>query len=282
MTGTLILCADDFGASDPVNEAIVALAAAGRLSAATIMTGEPGFREGLPALRGHPAVELGLHVTLSGARATRADPDLAPAGRLPSVDALTRKAFAGSLPLRAIAAEMERQFDRFEEEARGPPDFVDSHQHSHLLPGIRALFLDVVKRRAPQAWVRDCHDRLASIVARGGYRWLALRSSLLSSNFRRDAAAAGLASNDSFAGIYALRAGASYAALFPGFLKQPGRNHLVICHPANAIDPQDRIAPARLREFEYLSTAPLEALAQANGLAIGRFGASTGGSGEPA
>ena len=47
-----------------------------------------------------------------------------------------------------------------------PPAFVDGHQHAHALPGIRDLVLTETALRAPEAWIRDCADRLTAMLAR--------------------------------------------------------------------------------------------------------------------
>ena len=124
-------------------------------------------------------VSVGLHVTLSG-EPTPVRSALAPDGKLPHVDALTARAFAGRLPLDAISAEIERQCDRFEDLMGRTPAFIDGHQHVHVLPGIRGRFLRIARRRAPGAWIRTCEERLSAIRRRGIFRWTAARSSLLS------------------------------------------------------------------------------------------------------
>jgi predicted glycoside hydrolase/deacetylase ChbG (UPF0249 family) len=260
----LILCADDFGESEATTEAILALAGKRRINAATVMVGGAEAAAGAPLLARIADVATGLHLTLSGGDAL-ARSALAPEGRLPHVDRLTAAAFAGRLPLAAIAAEIDRQYDRFELLFDRAPDFVDAHQHSHMLPGIRRIFLDTAARRAPDAWVRTCEDRLQAIVRRGVYPWLAARSSLLSSGLARQAAAKGLQTNTSFAGLYNFRRKADYPAMFRRWLTSSASLHLLICHPA-AAHAAGPVAASRARELDFLAAAPIDMLVGAAGL----------------
>jgi len=270
VTDQLVLCADDFGQSAAINEAVLELVSKGRLTAVSVMVTGPALRGAARALAREASAEIGLHVTLSGGWASRPVAGFAPDGRLPHIDRLTAAAFAGRLPVKAIAAEIEWQFDIFETVFGHAPAFVDAHQHSHMLPGIRSRFLDAAARRAPRAWVRTCEERFDAIRCRAG-RWLALRSSILSRGMRAAAARRELACNDSFSGIYDFGSGADYGALFPRFLKAGRGNHLVICHPARRGDPGDRIGPARVREHEFLSTTSLDMLAAAAGMRLSKF-----------
>jgi len=264
MASPLTLCADDFGLSGAINHAILDLAARGRLNATTMMVDGPEAAAGVAALPAN--VALGLHVVLSS-EPTPLISALAPAGRLPHVDALTARAFAGRLPLAAVEAEIERQYDRFEALAGRPPAFVDGHQHVHMLPGIRGLFLRIAQRRAPGAWIRTCEDRLSAIRRRGVYRWKATRSALLSRGLSAEAAKLGLASNQGFAGLYDFRGRRDYGRLFGRWLAAPGPAHLIICHPA-APDPADELGEARAREYAFLRDSDLQGLVAAAGLRL--------------
>ena len=264
MASPLTLCADDFGLSEAINQAILDLAARGGLNATTLMVDGPEAASGVAALAGLGQVSRGLHVTVSGEPPPLRSA-LAPAGRLPHVDALTARAFAGRLPLAAIEAEIERQYDRFEALAGRPPDFVDGHQHVHVLPHIRGLFLRIARRRAPGAWIRTCEDRLAAIRRRGVYRWKAARSAFLSRGLSAQAARLGLGTNQGFAGLYDFRARRDYGRLFARWLAAPGPAHLVICHPA-APDPADELGEARAREYAFLRDGDLHGLIAASGL----------------
>lgn len=272
MTVSLVICADDFGRNEAINEAVLILARRRVVTAVSVMVDEPFAGKGAGALDAIPGLETGLHITLSDAPIPAAAADLANGGVRPHIDRLTLDAYRGRLPLAAIRADVARQFTRFEQLFGRAPDFVDAHQHAHVLPGIRDAVLDETARHGRSIWVRTCEDDPVAIARRGGDRLRAWRSALLSHGLRSAAAARGLVTNDSFAGLYDLRAPGRYAQRFPAFLRRPAaRNHLVIVHPATIAGEDDPIGHARADEFAYLRDVPLDTLAHREGLAVGGF-----------
>ena len=262
----LILCADDFAMSDGVSATIAELAAAGRLSAVSCMAAAPGWAAQAPRLKGlGDRVAVGLHIVLSDETPLGSMPRLAPDGRLPGCDPLTVQAYAGNVPLCEVADEVARQFDAFQAEHGAPPDFVDGHQHVHMLPGLRAIVLEVTRRRAPFAWLRDCTDRLPAVLARP-FQTRALRSGLLSRGLSRDAERLGLRTNRGFSGYYDFRS--DYAALFPNFLTHVGPAPLLMCHPGRGAANGDTIAEARVREAEVLASPQFPDMLERAGLAL--------------
>lgn len=141
----LILNADDLGLAVETNEGIEHAHREGVLTAASLMTGEAGFDEGVRVARANPGLAVGLHLTL-----TDGVPTL-PAARLP---ALTQKngrfrddmagmglTLALSREARAeLAAEVAAQLARFT--ATGLAcDHVNAHKHYHLHPTIAAALI---------------------------------------------------------------------------------------------------------------------------------------------
>ena len=245
----IIICADDFALSPGVSAAIASLARQAKIDAVSAMAALPGWARDAALLDDRAAgVEVGLHLVLCDERPMQPMPNSAPGGHLPDSAALTRSALFGRLDRAEFAAEIERQFDAFENVMGEPPKFVDGHRHCHLVPGLRDLVLDATRRRAPDAWLRHCGDRLLAILARP-FRGKALGSALWSAGFQRAAKQRSLATNCSFAGHYDFRS--DYAALLPRFLARPSAFHLVMCHPGggNAGDP---LGAARAAEYRVL------------------------------
>lgn len=265
MTARLILCADDFALSRQISETIAELARNGRLNAISCMAVCPGWTRDVELLKDLPRhVQIGLHLTLTGEQPLTDMPEYVPeGGRMPGIDELTAAAAQGNLPLEEIASEIDVQFHAFIKAIGRAPDFVDAHQHSHVLPGIRPLFLDAVKEHAPAAWIRDCGDRVSAIAARP-YRGKAIGSAYHARGLRRAAARRGIACNTSFAGHYDFRS--DYENLFPSFLRRPGKMHLIMCHPGAGALAGDDIADARPREAAALHRMPIADMARAHGL----------------
>lgn len=266
MKPRLILCADDFALSPAVSAAIAELAANDRINAISCMALMPGWKEDARRLRDGPGrVAVGLHIVLTDLPPLGGASALAPNGKLPRLDRLARHSLIGGLAEADIRAEVERQFDRFADGVGRMPDFVDGHQHCHHLPRIRQIILEVTACRAPGAWLRDCSDSLRGMLARP-FAWKAMRSAAWSAGFAAAARARGLRVNDGFAGHYDFRR--PYALLFDRFLTQPGKRHLVMCHPGDGMLAGDSIAAARLAEREALSHLPVRAIAEAVGLSF--------------
>lgn len=260
----LILCADDFAFSPAVSATIAELAGEGRLNATSCMTLMPNWAADSAMLQGlSPQIAIGLHLVLTEERPVTTMAGLAPSGTLPTIQTLERQANKAGLPLAEIAAEVEAQFDRFEQTMGRAPAFIDGHQHSHALPQIREVVLDIAARRAPGAWLRTNEDALPALLARP-FRGKALASAWHSRGFRAAAARRGLTCNQGFAGHYDFRG--DYAALFPAFLRQPGEAHLVMCHPGAGERAGDAIAAARAVEAQALRRLPLAQLAADRGL----------------
>ncbi|MFO1145469.1 MAG: ChbG/HpnK family deacetylase [Rhodospirillales bacterium] len=229
----LVLCADDFGLAPGVSEGIASLAAAGRLSAISCMAGMPAWPKAalrLAALR--ERCDVGLHITLTDHPPLGRMPVLAPAGTLPPLGRLFTAAFSGRLDRQEVAAEITRQWDAFTQAHGRHPDFVDGHQHVHLLPGIREAVLALLMQGPEESrpWLRVCWEPPARVLARRIAAAKAMLLAMLSLPLRRAAARLGLAVNDSFRGV-AFAADADYAAMFPRFLQGRAQRPLIMCHP---------------------------------------------------
>lgn len=272
MSDRLIICADDFGRSRMIDEGILELARMGHVTAVSVMVAERRSPVTAHRLAMIDDIDIGLHITLSDGVALATLGAHGMADRLPDIDDLTVRAFVGKLSLTDIGIEVEAQFKRFQQIFGRAPDFVDSHQHAHILPGIRRVVLSATQRHAPHAWIRTCESSLLRSVMRGVDFGRAWRSSLLSAGLRKQAHQLGLRTNDDFAGLYDFQAFLDYEDKFPRFLDHShGRNHLVICHPAAGLDRTDPIGAARFVEFDFLRQTDLARLAAERGLTLGRF-----------
>ncbi|WP_343527169.1 ChbG/HpnK family deacetylase [Sphingomonas sp.] len=261
----LILCADDFAFSTEDSLVIAELLRTGKLNATSCMTVRPNWRDDSAMLRDVPdTAQIGLHLVLTEEAPIHPN-GFTQDGVMPGIDPLTRLAARGRLDLGEIAREVEAQFDRFEAAMGRPPAFVDGHQHSHALPGIRPIVLEITRRRAPEAWVRTCEDRVAALLGRP-WRGKAIGSAYHSRGLTRTAEAAGLRCNRGFAGHYGFDG--RFAEALPRFLDKAGARHLVMCHPGAGRRGGDAIAAARRDEADVLRTVSVSDMAAQRGLAF--------------
>jgi chitin disaccharide deacetylase len=254
----IILCADDYALTEGISRAIGELAAAQRLSATSVLVTSAHWPAGAPRLcahRGHLSVGLHLNLTLGAPLGPM--PRLAPKGAFPGRNGLIARALFGLIDRQEIAAEIGRQLDRFEHAMRAPPDHIDGHQHVHALSGVRAALLETVQKRYPShpPLIRDPSDRLGTIRARGVAVPKALMVAALALGFGRAARRLGLPANDTFAGFSTFDTRLPFGEELSKALSQPGRRHIVMCHPGHPdanLAALDSVVERRRLEYEAL------------------------------
>jgi chitin disaccharide deacetylase len=272
-----VLTADDYAMTPAVTRGILRLLEAGRITATGAMTNRPSWPDAARALAAFAGrADLGVHITLTcGAPLTRADA-LAPGGGLPRLGALLLGVNTGRIPLAAIETEIEAQLAAFEEAMGRMPDFVDGHQHVHVMPGVRRAFAAVLARRYPDAkpYLRDAADTFAAIRARGRQTIKAGAVALLARGFAGSMAARGFALNQGFSGFSAFDPAADYGADFARYLLDPGPRPLVMCHPGEVDEELRALDPAtesRANEIAYFLSARFTEACAAAGMTPARF-----------
>lgn len=264
-----------------ISRAILRLARAGRLSATSAMTTLSPCARFAPALR-ETGLAVGLHLNLTAGRPLGPMPSLAPGGALPPLGPLMRRALAGRLPEGEVADEIARQLDAFEAAFGRAPDFVDGHQHVHVLPGVRPALLAALARRGPTSrrgdgegrgvWLRDPSERLGALLRRPAAS-KALVATTLAHGLARDAARAGLAVNHGFSGFSAFPDdAAAVAETVSRALASLGPAPVVMCHPGEAGDAElaglDPVAAARPLEAAYLASDAFARVLEERGLVL--------------
>jgi predicted glycoside hydrolase/deacetylase ChbG (UPF0249 family) len=268
------LCADDYGLSPAVSAGIRELIAIGRVNATSVMTVSPHLSsEEAHALKnlnaGTKRAALGLHVTLTAPFAPLS-PNFAPLRNerfLPHPETM-RAAMARRLKPELLAAEITAQCRAFVDLFGRPPDFLDGHQHVHLLPQARDAFLRVVWEMAPTAWVRQC-ARARSARGLRGRKALAL--DVMSLGFRRKAHRLGIVTNAAFAGAYDFDRGRDFARLFSRFLTGLPEDGLIMCHPGHVDETLVRLDPLtdqREREFVFFNSDAFPQVLAVQGYAL--------------
>ena len=258
-TRRVVLCADDFGLTEGVSRAILDLARAQRISATGAMTNRPWWPRLATELAACGDIGVGLHLNLTAGAPLGAMPEHAPHGKFAGLAPLLRGALLRRLPLQEIRAEIERQLSAFETALGRPPDFVDGHQHVHVLLGIRGQLLGALRERglAGRLWLRDPSDRCAAIIARRVAATKALMVKAMAAGFARTARRAGFAVNEGFSGFSPFAAERDLGSDFARFFTQLGPRPVVMCHPGR-VDAElhglDPVLGPREREYAFLSS----------------------------
>jgi len=263
------LCADDYGISRSVNAAIRQLILRERINATSVMTAAPHFdadeAAALDALNSDKwRASLGLHVTLTAPfRPLNESHAPLQRGHFLPLQKMMRAAMTRRLDRARLTIEIATQVEAFIMAFGRPPDFIDGHQHVHLLPQVRDAVLKVAVDAAPDAWIRQC-GRPRAAGRRKSRKELVL--DVLSVGFRRKARRLGVTLNPAFAGAYDFDGEPDFAAVFPRFLEGMPDGGLIMCHPGFVDAELKRLDPLthqREREFSYFnSDAFPRALAQ--------------------
>jgi len=261
----IVVCADDYGIESGVDAGIVDLAAAGRVSAVSCLTGSPGFAARARDLAGLD-VDVGLHLNFTEA--------LGGAGAYRSHPVLVALAYSRRLKPSAVRAQIMEQLDRFEQHAGRAPDFIDGHLHVHQLPVIRDQLIDSVLTRyaGNPPWLRDTvpgeldpslpfmQRFKPQVIAALGGPAMAARARL-----------SGLKCNLGFFGSYDFdRPHPLYPVLLEAWLRHATDGSLLMTHPARSFSGGVAFGHDRLVEFATLSGDAFTELLQRFRLRIGR------------
>lgn len=262
----IVFCADDFGLEAGVDQAIVALAKLGRISATGCLVQAPNFEQSAQALKGLP-IDLGLHLNLTES--------FGQTGLCLPLGQLLLRTYSGLISKQAVAKQIDTQLDLFEKYVGQAPDFIDGHLHVHQFPVVRELLLQEIQRRYSHQlpWIRDTRAGPMSaqlpVIQRLKAR---LIGALGASSLVRLAQQAGIQTNQGFAGAYDFdRPHPAYDRMLNAWLEQAATHMLFMVHPATAASPKLAFGTDRVEEYRVLSGDAFAANLQQRGLQIIRL-----------
>lgn len=271
----LVLCADDYAQHAGVTQAVLALAAQGRLSATSAMVLSPRWpADAAPLREWRDRIDVGLHLDFTSDFAIAAGHGL-PLG------AAMRRALLGGFDPAAARTAIERQLDAFEAAWGAPPDHVDGHQHVQQFAGIRQSLVQALARRygARAPWLRVSRAPVGQRTPKSR-----VIAALGAGALEKIAASAHLPCAPALSGIYDFTGGeAGYAAHMARWLAASPAGTLLMCHPGAApaaADGPDPIAAARQWERAHLASPAFAAQCARAGVQWAR-GSALWGSGAP-
>lgn len=243
----LVVCADDFGMSRPINDAILQLAEQGRLNATSCLVDGAAFQAQASALK-QSGLQVGLHLNFTEKLSARQGVFL-PLGRL------MRVCWARTLDAAVVQQQIKAQLLRFNDVLGEQPAFIDGHQHVHQFPVIRQALFQVLDQHCGEQkpWLRSTRaGRLTGV--RVSQRFKAHMIHLLGARkFCRMASERGYTTNAGFLGVYDFRGGIpSYQALLQHWLENARDRDMIMCHPAMLADATDPLGEQRVAEFDVL------------------------------
>jgi chitin disaccharide deacetylase len=147
----LIINADDFGLTRGINRAVLELHKAGALTSATLMANAPAFEDAVVIAKANPTLGVGCHVVLTDG-APLSHPQQIPSllgadGKnfRPSLIDFLIAVLRGKVSEDEIAIESLAQIQRLQR-AGIDVTHVDTHKHTHILPGVARPLLFVCER----------------------------------------------------------------------------------------------------------------------------------------
>jgi len=249
----VIINADDYAMDARVDTAILKLAAEGVVTATSAMVLSPTWPEAAGPLAEAP-LSRGLHLDFTS-------PFVGDIFPRQTITGLTMRTHSGVLDRKLLRKDIDRQLSQFETRMKDLPDFVDGHQHCHLLPFIREALLDALADRygaaARRVSLRNCAPR----------RWRGLKAAIIArtGSFRLEDLAKKREHpmNSDFAGVYDFNENADFEALWTDWLRGlQGASPLVMCHVAERgdHDGSDPIRGARILEYDWLASCKFREL----------------------
>jgi predicted glycoside hydrolase/deacetylase ChbG (UPF0249 family) len=240
----IIINADDVGLHPQVDHAIAALAKRGVVSSASVMSlGSPN-RDALGAMA-DGGIDFGLHLDFTSSFANRRY------NTAYSVKSLIIAAWQRRLDRVHIRNVINEQLDKFGQLIGTSPSFIDGHEHIHQFPIIREALFEILRERYPHQRFFIRNTKPAS--------WRGTKAAIIAAlgaaETRRRAYDAGYQCNTDFGGVYDFNPASDLHGLWSGWLGAMQSNGgLIICHPARSLLEDDPIAPARVREFQFLAS----------------------------
>jgi len=151
MAARLILNADDFGLTRGINRAIAELHANGAVTSATLMANGPAFEDAVAIARKRPTLGVGCHVVLTDGIPVSHPSDipslLGSDGKTfrPSLADFMLAVWRGQVHEDDIIREASAQVQRIQR-AGIDVTHLDTHKHTHMLPGVARPLLFVAER----------------------------------------------------------------------------------------------------------------------------------------
>jgi len=254
----VVLCADDFGLSPGVSRGILELLEQGRLSATGCMVNYPEFRDEAQALKPFiDRADLGLHFSLTDSR---------------PISSVALECHLRPPALSAMLDEVERQLEKYLNAMGVVPDYIDGHQHVHVLPVVRDAVIDVAQRIG--AYVRIPRDPIGLAMWRRPAPYESIYLSRASRALAKLAQDTGVVTNRGFRGVRTFHEKVPYGDLFRRMIAGAGDGCLVMCHPGHSdalLAGRDPVRDERVGEWGYLSGPDFRADMADAGLVLSRL-----------
>lgn len=139
----LIVNADDYGYFSCVSRGILDGARNGAITATGIMANSPNFNQQVEQLLAADELDKGIHLNISYGRPLTSQLQkrfIQWNGQFPDKSIMARKILTNQIPVAEIENEWRTQIERCID-ANIPIQFLNSHEHLHMLPPLYRIFI---------------------------------------------------------------------------------------------------------------------------------------------
>jgi len=229
------IVADDFGLCEKHDKIIIELAKKKKVNAISVLVHDELSGKRVNEVRKmRDYLSVGLHLNL-----TMVLPKIQPIG---SIKTLIIKSLLGSLNTREIKKEILSQIREFEKVFGTLPDFIDGHEHVHILPSILEILSKIVveEKFSEKFWIRSpVTETMADLyreLSNAGLKVLIITA--LGSRAKNKLNRLGILTNKNFAGFFSLKSPSrnfkqKYLHLLT--LKKP--DMVIMVHPGTSESP---------------------------------------------
>jgi hopanoid biosynthesis associated protein HpnK len=201
----LIVNADDFGYTTGVNRAIVDGHRAGIITSTSLMASGAAFDDAVEQARRTPSLDVGCHLNIvEGAPLSslyQVPHLVGDDGKFHNLVELGVRVMLGMVPMAEVEREFTAQIEKIER-AGIRLTHLDTHQHTHMHPGILSVLARVARQHGVR-WVRRLCENCTPPIREGAIRrrMVAMASYLFVSSLQRKMDAHGLRTPDAFTGF---------------------------------------------------------------------------------
>jgi predicted glycoside hydrolase/deacetylase ChbG (UPF0249 family) len=247
----IVLCADDYGQTPAISQAILTLIEQKRLCNTSCLVNTSHWPVAAKKLiHFHQQVNVGLHLNFTEGLSLSNIYQKKYGLTFFSLPHLITRAFLSTLDQQVLLAEAEAQIEHFVHHFGKLPNYLDGHHHIHQFPIIRNVVLTLYKKyfkeenialrlASPDCQFLDIIFNLKKIIIR-----------LSSFSFKDSLKKLHIPHNSSFSGIYNFKP-SDYRKHFLYFLSQVREDGLIMCHPALSPQTNDSYEKARYLEYQY-------------------------------
>ena len=251
----LSICADDFGITNKVSDAIINLVSLKRITETSCMVLPNSFQNKAKALMYYKnTINIGLHLTLTDFKPLSKSGSLSDNQKMPSINKLIIKCLLKNISKRELTNEINLQLDQFEDTFKFQPKFIDGHHHVQQLPIIRDCLIEIINNRYSKnlPWVRNADEKFLKIMKRNISILKSISIGFFGKEIKKLTKNNSIKSNDGFSGIYNFSKNSDYEKLFRKFTDDIEDNHLLMIHPGhNDIDLSKLDSVTYSRDLEY-------------------------------